>query len=258
VMNLVVNARDAMPRGGKVSLETANVELDEDFVREHPGLQPGPYVMLVVADTGVGMDAPTLGRIFEPFFTTKGVGQGTGLGLSTVNAIVQRTGGTITVESHPGIGTTFRVYLPKAAAASDRPQTRAPTPVPTRGSGTVLVVEDDEQLLRVVRSILIRNGYTVLAASNPAEAIRLNEEHLGSIELLLTDVIMPQMNGKQLADRITATREGLRVAFMSGYTDNVLEDRAALDPSLVLIPKPFTPATLIQGVAEALHRAELE
>jgi PAS domain S-box-containing protein len=253
LMNLVVNARDAMPHGGRLTIETANVELDDAFAHGHPGASPGPHVMLAVSDTGTGMDKATMARVFEPFFTTKALGAGTGLGLWNVYGIVRRLGGTVWVYSEVGAGTIFKVYLPCARAASSHdPASVSPPALGKRGSETVLVVEDEEQVLRVVSGVLRRCGYHVLAASSPAEALLLSEQHTGEIDLLLSDVVMPLLNGQQLADRLRRTRPGMNVAFMSGYTANAIEGRELLTPGFVLIQKPFSTSTLLQKIREAL------
>ncbi|MDB4993594.1 MAG: sensor hybrid histidine kinase, partial [Myxococcaceae bacterium] len=217
LMNLVINARDAMPEGGELTIETANVQLDDRFAKAHSGATPGPHVMLAVSDTGTGMDKATVARVFEPFFTTKPPGAGTGLGLWNVYGIVRQLGGTVWVDSEVGAGTTFKVYVPRARSAdSHAAVSGAPPAVVERGSETVLVVEDEEQLLRAVSSVLRRSGYKVLSANSPAEALLLSEQQAGDIDLLLSGVIMPLLNGQQLADRLRRTRPGMKVAFMSG------------------------------------------
>jgi len=256
LMNLVVNARDAMPQGGGLTVETANVELDDRFAQGHPGATSGPHVMLAVSDTGTGMDKETLARIFEPFFTTKPPGAGTGLGLWNVYGIVRQLGGTVWVYSEVGAGTTFKVYLPRARSGSSPGQASVSPPgVEKRGNETVLVVEDEEQVLRVVSGVLRRSGYKVLGANSPAVALLLSEQHAGEIDLLLSDVMMPLLNGQQLADRLRRVRPGMKVAFMSGYTANAIEGRELLAPGFVLIQKPFSTSTLLQKVREALGSA---
>jgi two-component system, cell cycle sensor histidine kinase and response regulator CckA len=199
IMNLVVNARDAMPTGGKLTIETANVDLDDSYAREHLGATPGPHVMLAVSDTGVGMDRATQARIFEPFFTTKETGKGTGLGLSTVFGIAHQFGGSVWVYSEPGEGATFKVYFPRVEAAVDA---ASPPRVPVRlqGSETILLVEDQEQVRTVAHGILKRNGYLVVVAQNASEALLLSEDHPGTVHLLLTDVVMPQMSGRRIGE----------------------------------------------------------
>jgi two-component system, cell cycle sensor histidine kinase and response regulator CckA len=252
----VVNARDAMPQGGRLTIETANVEVDEEFEQGHPGATPGPHVMLAVSDTGTGMDKATLARVFEPFFTTKAPGAGTGLGLWNVYGIVRQLGGTVWAYSEVGAGTIFKVYLPCARSGPTGEQASLPPPgASNRGTETVLVVEDEEQVLRVVSGLLRRCGYQVLAASSPAEALLLSEQHAGDIDLLLSDVIMPLLNGQQLADRLRRTRPGMKVVFMSGYTANAIGGRELLAPGFVLIQKPFATSALLHQIREVLAGA---
>ncbi|MGH7396493.1 MAG: response regulator [Candidatus Rokuibacteriota bacterium] len=251
ILNLAVNARDAMPQGGQLVLETANVTLDEVAARRAPDLAPGSYVVLSVTDSGHGMDAATRAQIFEPFFTTKDVGKGTGLGLATVYGIVKQSGGFIDVESESGRGAAFKVYLPRveeAVAVGDPP--RAPGTRP-RGSETVLLVEDDESLRTLAREILTVQGYVVLEASSPRDALRIHQTHAGQIHLLLTDVVMPEMNGPQLADHLKIARPDMAVLFMSGYTGAALAQHG---PELAghLLQKPFTPDGLSRRVREVL------
>jgi signal transduction histidine kinase len=252
VLNLVINARDAMPAGGNLTIETRDVELDEAYANDHFDVVPGPYVLLGVSDTGVGMDRETQAKVFEPFFTTKPPGKGTGLGLSTVFGIVKQSGGSIWIYSEPGRGTTFKIYLPRVrAAARDETGARAATP---RGSETILLVEDDVQVRAVASRILSRGGWTVLESASAADAVRIAREHPAPIDLLLTDVIMPGMNGRQVADAILAVRPGTRILFMSGYTDDVVLHHGGLEPDVDFVQKPLTPEHLARKVRQVLDQ----
>jgi two-component system, cell cycle sensor histidine kinase and response regulator CckA len=256
IMNLVVNARDAMPYGGRLSLETADVTLDEKYARTHHGVVPGPYVMLTVTDTGTGMDKATQARIFEPFFTTKELGRGTGLGLSTVFGIVQQGGGSIWVESEPGEGTTFEIYLPRVDASKDsvRP---APPLTMLRGSETVLLVEDEDQVRAVARGILSRSGYRVLEARNAGEALLQAEAHVGPIHLLLTDVVMPHVSGPDLAKRLVTLQPTMKILFMSGYVDDGVLRRSVVQALTAYVQKPITPEALTSKVREVLDASDV-
>jgi PAS domain S-box-containing protein len=251
IMNLVINARDAMPTGGKLTLETANVFLDEEYARDHHGVKPGPHVMLAVTDTGAGMDKATKARIFEPFYTTKGPGQGTGLGLSTVFGIVQQSGGSVWVYSEPGYGTSFKIYLPCVDVAVD---TTRPVDTATNlnGTETVLLVEDDDHVRLVARGILRKNGYQVLEARNAGEAFLHSEKHDGVIHLLLTDVVLPQVSGPELARRLATMRPNMRVLCMSGYTDDSIVRHGVLGSKMAYVQKPLTPTGLTARVREVL------
>jgi two-component system cell cycle sensor histidine kinase/response regulator CckA len=250
-MNLVVNARDAMPRGGKLTIETANVNLDEAFAQQHVGIRAGPHIMLAVTDTGIGMNAATKARIFEPFFTTKPKDKGTGLGLSTVFGIAQQSGGAVWVYSEPGKGTAFKVYLPRVDREVGQVRTAALRPV-KRGSETILLVEDDDQVRLVARGILRRNGYEVIEARQGGEALLHGKQHPGPIHLMLTDVVMPEMSGPELAKRLAKDRPDMKVLCMSGYTDDSIVRHGVLEAQIAYLQKPFTPDALTRKVREVL------
>jgi signal transduction histidine kinase len=253
ILNMVINARDAMPTGGSLSIETDNVELDDGYAREHLGMNPGPHVLMTVSDTGCGMDKATQARIFEPFFTTKESGKGTGLGLATAFGIIKQSAGSIWLYSEPGTGTTFKIYLPRVdaqavgRAASDLAEQRG-------GNETVLVVEDEAQVRKLACSILQRAGYHVLEADDAQDALRLGEAV--PIDLLITDVVMPKMSGRVLAERLLALRPAVKVLFMSGYTDDAVLRHGVVESGAAFLQKPLTPATLTRKVREVLDRKE--
>ena len=250
--NLVINARDAMPDGGQITIRTANVQLDAAFSARHPEVRPGAYVMLAVGDTGSGMTPEVQAQIFEPFFTTKEVGKGTGLGLSTVYGIVTQHEGAIVVESEPGRGSTFTVYLPRVDEAST-PATAVATPAAERqGTETILLVEDEVGVRALARDVLTMRGYTVLEATNGSAALRIAAQAAGPIHLLLTDVVMPGLNGRETADRLKVSHPDMRVLYMSGYTDDAIVHHGVLGPGTALLPKPFTPPVLARKVREML------
>ncbi len=251
LMNLALNARDAMPRGGKLTIETMNVDLDENYCREHVAVTPGPYVMFAVSDTGSGMSEKVRSRIFEPFFTTKEVGKGTGLGLSTVYGIIKQSEGYVWVYSEIGIGSTFKIYLPRVDAPADI--TFSPNGVPTyRGTETILLVEDEDGVRALVRQVLNKYGYKVLEARSGAEAILLHENAVGPIHLLLTDVVLEQMGGRQLAEHLLKNNADMRVLYISGYADDAIVQHGVLAADTEFLQKPFTTEALAQKVRQVL------
>jgi CheY-like chemotaxis protein len=254
IVNLAVNARDAMPEGGKLTIELANIELDDEYSRRHVGVAPGSYVRLAVSDTGIGMDKETQSRIFEPFFTTKEQGKGTGLGLATVYGIINQSEGAIQVYSEPGWGTTFKIYLPQVSQAAEPLVVPLPSEPAAQASETILLVEDEPSVRELILDMLKDEGYTVLEANNSAEALRLSEQFTDPIHLLLTDVIMPGWNGRQLAERLLQQRPHLKVLYLSGYTDNAIVHHGVLDSGVAFLHKPFTPQDLARKVREVLDR----
>jgi len=252
IMNLAANARDAMPTGGKLTIETANAELDETYTSAHVAVKPGRYVMLSVSDTGVGMDESTMSQVFEPFFTTKAKGHGTGLGMATVYGIVKQSGGSIWAYSEPGRGATFKVYLPEAGGALAPTRLLVEATGKTGAGETVLLVEDEEPVRRIAERILTTEGYRVLVAADGEEAMDIANQAPGKIHLLLTDVVMPKMNGNQLAEKVAERNPRLRVLYMSGYTDDVIVRHGMLKPDTQFIGKPFNSAALRRKVREVL------
>ena len=254
IVNLAVNARDAMPGGGQLILETANVDLDQPYVRGHSTVEPGRYVMLVVSDTGQGMDLETQSHIFEPFFTTKGPGRGTGLGLSTVYGIVKESGGQISAYSEPGKGSTFKIYLPAVLTAGSEPKCPdLPSRKENRGTETVLVLEDETSVRKLVQAMLGQQGYNILEAGSPVEALKYCKEYAGPIDLLVTDVVMPGMGGPQFAELAANYRSTMKVLYMSGYTGDSIAHHGDLDAGVAFLQKPFSSESLLQKVREVLN-----
>jgi CheY-like chemotaxis protein len=259
IMNLVVNARDAMPKGGRLTVETANVDLDATYASDHATVKPGRYVMLAVSDTGMGMTPETVAHIFEPFYTTKESGRGTGLGLSTVYGIVKQSGGYVWVYSELGRGSSFKVYLPRVEQAAEPiPAVKARTGE-QRGWETILLVEDQPQVRELARMALSEKGYNVLVTSSPEDAETVCARHNAEIHLLLTDLVMPGITGRELAKRLTAKHPKLRVMFMSGYTFGIIAPggthNGMLEDGVAFLQKPFTPSALSEKVREVLDRA---
>ena len=253
ILNLAINAQDAMPEGGTLLIETADVVLDELYVQTHEGATAGPHVMLTMSDTGMGMDEQTIRRIFDPFFTTKEMGRGTGLGLSTVYGIVKQHGGNITAHSEPGRGTKFQVYFPRSRKDPEAVEARM-SGNGLQGSETILVVEDQEQVRAMACTMLKRFGYDVLEAADAESALQMEASHSGPIHLLVTDVVMPGMNGKELYDRLLEMGKGIKVLFMSGYTTNSIVHHGVLDEGVDFIQKPFSLADFMSKVRQVLEK----
>jgi len=258
LMNLALNARDAMPSGGTLAIETANVDIEESFAEPHVELKPGHYVELKVSDTGIGISKEVMAHLFEPFFTTKRAGHGTGLGLATVYGIVKQNGGSISVHSELDLGTSFNVYLPRIESAASPQETLIPAHSKVRGKETILVVDDQEQLRKMVVRVLRSRGYKVLQAANGADALIRAEGHSAPIHLLLTDVVMPGISGSQLAEKMKALRPAMQIVFMSGYSAAGYSEHASLDRKIldsgVYLAKPFAPDALLLKVRGLLAR----
>ena len=254
LVNLCVNARDAITGIGKVTIETSAVTFDEAYCSGHTEFIPGDFVLLSVSDDGCGMDRQTLEKLFEPFFTTKGVGKGTGLGLATVYGIVRQNNGLIHVYSEPGKGTTFRIYLPRYMGKVDQASREAVISTPSGHGETVLIVEDEPALLDLGRTMLEKLGYIVLTADTSSEAVRLAKTHASEIHLLITDVVMPEMNGRELAEQVLTLHPNMKTLFMSGYTANIIADHGVLDEDAYFIPKPFSSKDIAIRVHQALSR----
>jgi len=252
IMNLAVNSRDAMPNGGKLTIETANIIHDENYASRHISMKPGYYVMVAVSDNGCGMDKETQSHLFEPFFTTKEKGKGTGLGLSTVYGIIKQSGGNIWVYSEPSQGTTFKIYLPRVEKTATVYKPKASSPPAPGGTETILLVEDEEAVRTMVSKILRNKGYTVLEAAHSEEAFEISERHEGPIHLMVTDVIMPQMSGPELAERLAPRLPEMKVLYMSGYPDNTIVQHGVLEPGTAFLQKPFTLNALESKVREVL------
>jgi two-component system, cell cycle sensor histidine kinase and response regulator CckA len=252
LLNLALNARDAMPHGGRLTVETAHAHLDAQWVAQHPVASEGPHVMLVISDTGIGMDENVQAHLFEPFFTTKERGKGTGLGLATVYGIVKQSGGSIVVQSEPQRGATFRIFLPRTEPSADLPSATRPTPQSLGGTETILLVQDQPDVRAVTRDTLARHGYTVLAAANGARALSILEHYAGEVHLVLTEVVMPGMSGRDLAKQLITRRPDLRVLYTSGYADDTNALHGALEAGTAFIQKPFTPTVLLQAVRDLL------
>jgi PAS domain S-box-containing protein len=254
IMNLAVNARDAMPNGGRLSIETRNVELDSCYNDRHGRMRHGPHVLLAVTDTGIGMDPETQSHLFEPFFTTKETDKGTGLGLATVYGIVKQSGGDVWVYSEVGRGTCFKIYFPRVDEGPDRASKGAPQGRPTAGRETVLLAEDSDVVRRLLHEILTAQGYTLLEARHGAEALQMSRGYPGKIDLLVTDMVMPQMSGRELAHHLAPERPDMKILYMSGYTEEAIARDGVLDPGTAFLEKPFTPASISRKVRELLDQ----
>jgi CheY-like chemotaxis protein len=257
LMNLAVNARDAMPAGGTLTIETANVVLDETYANRHIAVKPGPYVLLAVSDTGSGMDEATKQRLFEPFFTTKPPGKGTGLGLSTVFGIVKQSGGSLEVYSEPGRGSSVKIYFPRVDQPISVEAGGGRKRALMRGTETILLVEDDDMVRNLVRETLEREGYKVIGAADPLEAQRIADAHRGKIQLLITDVVMPRLSGKELAKALVERRPDMKVLYMSGYTDSAIVNSGILQKEVAFLQKPFTPSALAGKVRDVLENGRI-
>jgi two-component system cell cycle sensor histidine kinase/response regulator CckA len=256
ILNLALNARDAMPQGGTLAIETANIELDRAYMSDHPDAAAGRHVMLAISDTGIGMDDAVQKHLFEPYYTTKGPGKGTGLGLATVYGIVKRSGGSILVYSEPAHGTTFKIFLPRIEPVAEVAGVQAGCTRALGGSETILLVEDQPEVRAMVCAALTRHGYTVLEASQGEEALQIAQDHHEEIHLLLTDLVMPAMGGRELAHRLLQRRPHVRVLYTSGYTDEAIVPHDVIESGSAFIEKPFTPADLLRNVREVLDGRE--
>jgi len=254
LMNLLVNARDAMPRGGKVVIKTIDIDVDADFIQSHPDFKTGSYVCLEVTDTGTGMSDEVKPHLFEPFYTTKEPGKGTGLGLATVYSIVQQSAGRIEVTSKLGEGATFRIYLPRVNT-EQVVQSAGNAPTTACGSGTVLIVEDEDAVRRYICAVLEEGGYCVLQAATGSDALALSQHFQGTIDLVLTDLVLPQMNGRELVQKLTMARPFMKVLFMSGYTEEIIGSRGIISKDVAYLPKPFSPEELTAKLREALENS---
>ena len=255
-MNLVVNARDAMPQGGQLTLETANINLDEPYAKIYR-IRPGSYIKLTIADTGHGMDEQTKSRIFEPFFSTKNQGKGTGLGLAIVYGIIEQSGGHIYVDSEPNWGTIFNIYLPEAEGTIKKTSPQLITPSASQGTETILLVEDEAGVRQVTYRFLEKRGYTVLQASHAEEALQVCQQHEGEIDLLITDVMMPDITGPELAEQLVQLYPTLKVLYISGYADDILESYQSQHTKPIILDKPFSSDTLVNKVREVLEGSTL-